>query len=93
MDDNATNRRILTALLARWAVRTREPLAGAGTRLDRAGEAFDVALLDLVMPETDGVVLATAGRGAAGARRIILVLSAGVRERRHPAVAAFLSSP
>ena len=59
VDDNATNRRILTTFLARWGVEaaaTASPLEAIGWV--RAGQKFDVAVLDLLMPERDGVQLA-----------------------------------
>jgi CheY-like chemotaxis protein len=59
VDDNATNRRILTSFLTRWGLdsaATASPLEA----LDwiRAGQAFDAAILDFLMPERDGVELA-----------------------------------
>ncbi|HET9853241.1 MAG TPA: GAF domain-containing protein [Candidatus Limnocylindrales bacterium] len=95
VDDNATNRRILESQLARWSIRTRQT-ASPAEALDwiRGGEAFDVALLDLVMPEMDGIELAEAIRSiGASSPRIVLVTSAAVRERRHPAVDAVLTKP
>ena len=59
VDDNATNRRILTTLLKRWdveAAATASPLEAIGWVRD--GQAFDVAVLDLQMPERDGIELA-----------------------------------
>jgi CheY-like chemotaxis protein len=59
VDDNATNRRILAGFLERWGVEgraTASPLEAL--EWVRAGESFDVAVLDLLMPERDGVELA-----------------------------------
>jgi GAF domain-containing protein/CheY-like chemotaxis protein len=59
VDDNATNRRILTALLRRWevdAAATASPLEAVGWVRD--GQTFDVAVLDLLMPERNGIELA-----------------------------------
>ncbi len=59
VDDNATNRRILTTFLERWdveAAATASPLEAL--RWVREGQTFDVAVLDLLMPERDGVELA-----------------------------------
>jgi signal transduction histidine kinase/CheY-like chemotaxis protein len=63
VDDNATNRRILTAMLAYWGMR---PVAveGAGAALvamersKREGEIYPLVLLDACMPEMDGFSLA-----------------------------------
>jgi CheY-like chemotaxis protein len=96
VDDNATNRRILEAQLARWSVRTRETASPAeALAWIRAGKTFDLVLLDLVMPEMDGLALAQAIRAASsnGGPRIILVTSASIRERRHPSVDAVLTKP
>ncbi|MGZ4468761.1 MAG: response regulator [Nocardioidaceae bacterium] len=63
VDDNASNRRILAELLTEWRVDV-EQAVGAIDALGRAhaaalrGEPFDVVLLDLVMPEHDGLELA-----------------------------------
>jgi signal transduction histidine kinase/CheY-like chemotaxis protein len=96
VDDNATNRRILGAQLARWSVAVRETASPTeALSWIRAGEAFDVALLDLLMPELDGLALAEAIRAAApnGGPRLVLVSSAAVRERGNPAIDAVLTKP
>jgi GAF domain-containing protein/CheY-like chemotaxis protein len=95
VDDNATNRRILAAQLARWSITARETASPAeALQWVRAGETFDVALLDLVMPDMDGIELAEAIRSVGKeSPRIVLVTSAAVRERRHPAVDAVLTKP
>ena len=95
VDDNATNRRILAAQLGRWGVRTRDT-ASPHEALDwiKTGEAFDLALVDLGMPEMDGVALAEAIRAATShGPRIVLVSSFGPQERRHEAIDAYLSKP
>ena len=63
VDDNATNRLILEQQLAAWRMRpvAVESAAEAVATLRaaaRAGEPYDVALLDLMMPGTDGLELA-----------------------------------
>ncbi len=59
VDDNSTNRRILLAQTARWGMLTREtesPLQALQYIQD--GETFDLIILDMHMPEMDGVDLA-----------------------------------
>src|SRR5439155_15543533 len=57
------------------------------------GERFDVALVDLQMPEIDGLELA-AREAAAGIRVPILILSSvGARDREGAEVAAWLAKP
>ncbi len=83
VDDNETNRRILAAYLDAWgmAVRMtgspREALAWI-----EAGEPFDVGILDMHMPEMDGVALARAIREhrSAAALPLVLFTSLGRRE-------------
>ena len=83
VDDNETNRRILAAYLDTWgmAVRMtgspREALAWI-----QAGELFDAGILDMHMPELDGVALARAIREqrTAAALPLLLFTSLGRRE-------------
>jgi signal transduction histidine kinase/DNA-binding response OmpR family regulator/HPt (histidine-containing phosphotransfer) domain-containing protein len=83
VDDNETNRRILAAYLDAWgmAVRMtgspREALAWI-----HAGEPFDVGILDMHMPEMDGIALARAIREhrAAATLPLMLFTSLGRRE-------------
>src|SRR5262249_27239925 len=63
VDDNATNRRILNDMLTAWGMAPmlvesgREALA-AMNRAAGAGEPFPLVLLDNMMPEMDGFMLA-----------------------------------
>jgi GAF domain-containing protein/CheY-like chemotaxis protein len=95
VDDNATNRRILAAQLARWSIRTRAT-ASSNEALDllRRGESFDVVLLDLFMPELDGIALADAIRTSVEKPpKLVLVSSAAVKERANPSLDAVLTKP
>jgi PAS domain S-box-containing protein len=59
VDDNATNREIVTRHARSWEM---EPVAlelpAAALELIAQGEPFDVAVLDMMMPEIDGLSLA-----------------------------------
>jgi PAS domain S-box-containing protein len=59
VDDNATNREIVTRHARSWEM---EPVAverpAAALELIEKGEPFDVAVLDMMMPEMDGLALA-----------------------------------
>ena len=61
----------------------------------RAGESFEIALVDLVMPEIDGLSLAAAIREATPAKPlpVVIVSSQSQRVRDNPAVAASLTKP
>jgi CheY-like chemotaxis protein len=98
VDDNETNRRILVELATAWGLRAR----ATGSPSDavawiEAGEPFDVAILDMRMPEMDGVALAQRIRAIPGGRELPLVLcsSLGRRETHVEAAgfAAYLTKP
>jgi GAF domain-containing protein/DNA-binding response OmpR family regulator len=96
VDDNATNRRILVTLAERWGMTTRDsgsPRESLGWAT--SGDHFDLAIIDLHMPELDGIALATALRGSEGGAgtTVIILSSLGVHERASDAVAAFLVKP
>ncbi|MEA5550215.1 response regulator [Anabaena cylindrica UHCC 0172] len=59
VDDNATNRQILTLQAETWGMITRAAKSGteALSWLEQ-GETFDIAILDMQMPEMDGLILA-----------------------------------
>ncbi len=59
VDDNATNRRILTLQTESWSMTSKAtPSPGEALAWLAAGERFDAAILDMNMPEMDGVSLA-----------------------------------
>ncbi|MBP6808459.1 MAG: PAS domain S-box protein, partial [Chromatiaceae bacterium] len=84
VDDNATNRRILEHQLGRWGALA-ESVEGGQQALRvlqealAAGRAFDLAILDMQMPEMDGIELAQRIKGDAGlgATRLIMLSSLG----------------
>ncbi len=98
VDDNATNRRILTLQLRNWGMQTRDsasPLEALGWI--KQGDPFDLAILDMHMPEMDGVELAREIRNLRDATALPLVLfsSLGRREANveEDMFAAFLGKP
>jgi signal transduction histidine kinase/DNA-binding response OmpR family regulator len=96
VDDNATNRRILIKLLERWGMTVRAT-GSPREALDwvLGGGRFDLAIVDLHMPELDGLTVATAIQASeAGATTPVVILSSlGGHERTSEAVAAFLIKP
>ena len=98
VDDNATNRLILTTHARSWTMTPRETdsptqaLAWLGQ-----GERFDAAILDMHMPQMDGLALAAEIRKLPGGDSLPLVMltSLGHREADLGGVrfAAFLNKP
>lgn len=104
VDDNATNRKILMHQTAAWGMvpaqaedarRALEMLRAAV----QAGEAFDLAILDLMMPEMDGFELAREINSDATIASIPLVLLTSFGQRGHAdaargaGIAAYLTKP
>jgi CheY-like chemotaxis protein len=81
VDDNATNRRVLGLQTAKWGMQSRatdSPREALGW-LD-AGEPFDLAILDMHMPEMDGLALAGKVREKRAELPLVLFSSLGRRE-------------
>ena len=98
VDDNATNRRILTLQARSWGMLiqdTASPLEAL--EWVKRGEAFDAAILDVNMPEMDGITLATEIRKHRDERTLPLIMfsSLGRRETGADGVnfAAYLTKP
>jgi CheY-like chemotaxis protein len=82
VDDNLTNGRILTLQTSKWGMITRgSQSAQQALEWLRAGEQFDLAILDMQMPGMDGLMLANEIRKLPNAVTLPLVLltSMGVR--------------
>lgn len=96
VDDNATNRRVFTLQAQGWGMLARDT-GSPGEALEwlRQGEAFDVALIDRQMPETDGVTLASEIRKLGHKLPLVMVSSLGQREAggEGAGFAAFLLKP
>jgi len=104
VDDNETNRRILLHQTASWGMIPAEADSGdSALELLRSaaarGEPFDIAILDLIMPEMDGIDLARRVKSDASLASVPLVLlsSYGERGDEHTTleteIAAYLQKP
>jgi CheY-like chemotaxis protein len=85
VDDNTTNRRVLSLQLAGWGMRC----ADAGSAADAlamidGGDHYDIAVLDMHMPECDGAKLAARLRGRPDTAAMPLVLLTSVHWRPGP---------
>ena len=82
VDDNSTNRRILVKQSLLWGM-VPSAAVSAAEALDfvRHGHAFDVAVLDMNMPETDGLSLAAEIRSYRSARVLPLIMLTSVAHR------------
>jgi PAS domain S-box-containing protein len=100
VDDNLTNRRILTRLALLWGM-VPSTLPSALEALDRIrhGERYDVAVLDMSMPGIDGLQLAVEIRRRRSAEELPIVMLTSLGQRRalqdaHGAgLAAYLAKP
>jgi CheY-like chemotaxis protein len=102
VDDSATNRRILALQTRTWGMLTRTAAApGEALEWLGRGDPFDLAILDLQMPDMDGVELAAAirqleaERGGTARLPLVLFSSLGGREtaRESPEFTAVLPKP
>jgi len=96
VDDNATNRRVLNLQAAKWGMQSRATASPKEALAWLAkGEGFDAAILDMHMPEMDGVALAREIRAGHEKLPLILFSSLGRREVGEDASLfdAFLSKP
>jgi len=96
VDDNATNRRVLGLQMGKWGMVPRDTESPAeALRWIQAGEPFDLAILDMHMPEMDGVDLARRIQAIRPALPLVLFSSLGGREASDHAglFNAYLSKP
>jgi CheY-like chemotaxis protein/HPt (histidine-containing phosphotransfer) domain-containing protein len=98
VDDNATNRHILVRQAESWGMLARDTASPAqALEWIRRGDPFDLAILDMQMPEMDGVTLAEeiSRYRDAGALPLLLLTSLGSREEVRGGVefAASLTKP
>jgi len=104
VDDNATNRKILSKILASWGAQPTPAESGAQAiecmrEFQRLGKRFPLILLDAQMPEMDGFALAESIKRNPewGTATIMMLSSAGQRgdakRCREIGVAAYLTKP
>jgi PAS domain S-box-containing protein len=96
VDDNPTNRKILDLQTRSWGMLPTVVASGAEALTHiRNNEPFDMAILDMHMPEMDGIMLAQEIRKYRDANTLLLVMltSLGQREAQMVDFAAFLTKP
>ncbi|MGD8855545.1 MAG: GAF domain-containing protein [Chloroflexota bacterium] len=98
VDDNATNRRILVQQARSWGMLTRDTASPReALAWVRKGDPFGLAILDMQMPEMNGVELAAALRQERDADSLPLVLYSSLGGREEAAgsndFAAYLTKP
>jgi signal transduction histidine kinase/DNA-binding response OmpR family regulator/HPt (histidine-containing phosphotransfer) domain-containing protein len=83
VDDNATNRRILAMYAKSWGMAYRETASPKeALAWIEQGEPFDAAILDMQMPEMDGIALAAAMRRSRDAQTLPLVMLTSLGQRQ-----------
>ncbi len=100
VDDNLTNRKILGAQTELWGMKTvlsSDP--SDAIKIIKSGEAFDLALLDYVMPEIDGIMLAREIRSLYSSSQLPIIMLTSVGKKDHLTdieslnISAFLTKP
>ncbi len=81
VDDNATNRRVLNLQMGKWGMVPRDTESPTqALRWVEEGEDFDLAILDMHMPEMDGLQLARRIHASRPGLPLVLFSSLGRRE-------------
>jgi CheY-like chemotaxis protein len=96
VDDNATNRKVLALQAAKWGMVPRDTESPEeALRWLKRGESFDLAILDMHMPEMDGLTLAKHVRRIDATLPLVLFSSLGRRETGdvEGLFSAFLAKP
>ena len=86
VDDNSTNRLVCTQLLRGWGVRSSEAASGTQAlgmlrEAIAANDPFDIAILDMMMPEMDGATLGRHIKADPDLRSTSLVMFSSVGQR------------
>jgi PAS domain S-box-containing protein len=95
VDDNATNRRILSLQTQTWGMQAHEVETPADALHLLARSSFDVAILDMHMPEMDGLQLARAIQqsGVAQTMPLIMLTSVSLNQEMSDLFQASLTKP
>ena len=100
VDDNQTNREVLTAILQGWQIDGIGEAASGSDALHQlrtaatANQPYDIALLDMHMPEMNGVELARAIRADEGLSEMrLLMLSSMDRSDEAPELDGWMTKP
>jgi two-component system, sensor histidine kinase and response regulator len=104
VDDNETNREIVHHQVLSWKMRNGSAQSGAAAlemleAAARAGDPFQVAILDMQMPEMDGITLARAikSNSLISSTQLVMLTSLGhlpeERQWREAGIAAYLVKP
>ena len=93
VDDNATNRRILALQTAKWGMVVQDTEFPAQALEMLKAQPYDLAILDMHMPDMDGTTLATRIRESGYTLPLVLFSSLGRREAEDSPFAATLAKP
>jgi PAS domain S-box-containing protein len=92
VDDNATNRRLLAAQCSGWGLEVHATeLPATALEWVRVGAPFDLAILDMQMPDMDGLTLAREIRRLRGPQDLPLVMLSSLGNRLQGEDAALFS--
>ena len=93
VDDNATNRRILALQTAKWGMVVHDTEFPAQALQMLKEQPYDLAILDMHMPDMDGATLAQKIRAAGHQLPLVLFSSLGRKEAGDSVFAATLAKP
>jgi signal transduction histidine kinase/DNA-binding response OmpR family regulator len=93
VDDNATHRRILSLQTAKWGMHADDTEAPAQALRMLAAQPYDLAVIDMHMPDMPGTALAARIREAGHALPLVLFTSLGRKEPEGGLFVATLTKP